>query len=151
MKLVIQRVTHASVEVEDEIVGEIQKGLMVLVGFGLNDTTEEVDYLSKKLVKLRIFPDENGRMNKSVKDVGGKLLLVPQFTLYGKTKKNRPSFHKALNPDDATKLFDYFTQKCSEDIEVETGVFGAYMKVDLLNDGPVTIIIESPFNVEKED
>ena len=148
MKLVIQRVTHASVEVDDEIVGKIEKGLMVLVGFGLNDTTKEVDYLSKKLVKLRIFPDENGRMNKSVKDVGGKLLLVPQFTLYGKTKKNRPSFHKALNPDDATELFDYFTQKCSEDIGVETGQFGAYMKVDLLNDGPVTILLEKEFSEE---
>ena len=148
MKLVIQRVTHASVEVDGQIVGAIEKGLMVLVGFGLNDTTKEVDYLSKKLVKLRIFPDENGRMNKSVKDVGGKLLLVPQFTLYGKTKKNRPSFHKALNPEDATKLFDYFTQKCSEDIEVETGEFGAYMKVDLLNYGPVTILLEKDFSEE---
>ncbi len=145
MKLVIQRVTRASVEVEDKIVGEIEKGLMVLVGFGENDTVKEVDYLSKKLVKLRIFPDENGRMNKSLKDVGGKLLLVPQFTLYGKTKKNRPSFHKALNPDDATKLFDYFSRKCSEEIEVETGQFGAYMKVDLLNDGPVTILLEKEF------
>ena len=145
MKLVIQRVTHASVEVDDKIVGEIEKGLMVLVGFGVNDTAKEVDYLSKKLVKLRIFPDENGRMNRSVKDIGGKLLLVPQFTLYGRTKKNRPSFHRALNPDDATKLFDYFTQKCSEDIEVETGEFGAYMKVELLNDGPVTILLEKEF------
>ena len=145
MKLVIQRVAHASVEVDDETVGQIGRGLMVLVGFGLNDTSKEADYLSKKLVKLRIFPDENGRMNKSVKDIGGKLLLVPQFTLYGRTKKNRPSFHRALNPEDATKLFDYFTQKCSEDIEVETGEFGAYMKVDLLNDGPVTIILEKEF------
>ena len=85
-------------------------------------------------------------MNKSVKDVGGKLLLVPQFTLYGKTKKNRPSFHKALNPDDATELFDYFTEKCGEEIEVETGRFGAYMKVDLLNDGPVTILLEKEFD-----
>ena len=146
MKLVIQRVTRASVEVDDEIVGEIDRGLMVLVGFGLNDTTKEVDYLSKKLVKLRIFPDENGRMNRSVKDIGGKLLLVPQFTLYGRTKKNRPSFHKALNPDDATQLFDYFVRKCGEDIEVETGEFGAYMKVDLLNDGPVTILLEKDFS-----
>ena len=145
MKLVVQRVAHASVEVDDEIVGKIGRGLMVLVGFGLNDTTREADYLSKKLVKLRIFPDENGRMNRSVKDIGGKLLLVPQFTLYGKTKKNRPSFHKALNPDDATKLFDYFVQKCSEDIGVETGEFGAYMKVNLLNDGPVTILLEKEF------
>ena len=145
MKLVVQRVTRSSVEVENNIVGQIDAGLMVLVGFGLNDTTKEVDYLTRKLIKLRIFADENGRMNKSVKDIGGKLLLVPQFTLYGKVKKYRPSFHKALNPDDATKLFDYFVEKCSEEIEVETGEFGAYMKVDLLNDGPVTILLEKEF------
>ncbi|WP_296797774.1 D-aminoacyl-tRNA deacylase [uncultured Methanobrevibacter sp.] len=145
MRLVVQRVTSSSVEVDNNIVGQIDAGLMVLVGFGLNDTTREVDYLARKLIKLRIFADENGRMNKSVKDIGGKLLLVPQFTLYGKVKKNRPSFHKALNPDDATKLFDYFVEKCSEEIEVETGEFGAYMKVDLLNDGPVTILLEKEF------
>ncbi len=145
MRLVVQRVTSSSVEVENNIVGQIDAGLMVLVGFGLNDTTKEVDYLARKLIKLRIFADENGRMNKSVKDVGGKLLLVPQFTLYGKVKKNRPSFHKALNPDDATRLFDYFVEKCSEEIGVETGEFGAYMKVDLLNDGPVTILLEKEF------
>ena len=145
MRLVVQRVTSSSVEVENNIVGQIDAGLMVLVGFGLNDTTREVDYLARKLIKLRIFADENGRMNKSVKDIGGKLLLGPQFTLYGKVKKYRPSFHKALNPDDATKLFDYFVEKCSEEIEVETGEFGAYMKVDLLNDGPVTILLEKEF------
>ena len=146
MKLVIQRVTNASVEVGGEIVGQINEGLMVLVGFGVNDTSREVDYLAKKLIKLRIFADENGRMNKSVKDISGKLLLVPQFTLYGKTKKNRPSFHNALNPEDATKLFNYFVDRCSEEIEVETGVFGAYMEVSLLNDGPVTILLEKEFD-----
>lgn len=146
MKLVVQRVTNASVEVEGEITGEIEEGLMVLVGFGENDTDKEADYLSKKLVKLRIFPDENGRMNKSVMDIGGKVLLVPQFTLYASTKKNRPSFHKALAPDRATELFDYFTQKCSEYVGVETGVFGAFMKVDLLNNGPVTILLEKEFD-----
>ncbi|MBQ6512397.1 D-aminoacyl-tRNA deacylase [Methanobrevibacter sp.] len=145
MKLVVQRVTDASVEVDGEIVGEIGEGLMVLVGFGVNDTAKEADYLAKKLVKLRIFQDENGRMNKSVKDIGGKLLLVPQFTLYGSTKKNRPSFHKALNPEDATELFDYFTNQCSESVDVETGEFGAYMKVSLLNNGPVTILLEKEF------
>ena len=145
MKLVVQRVTNASVEVDGEIVGEIGEGLMVLVGFGVNDTTKEADYLAKKLVKLRIFQDENGRMNKSVKDIGGKLLLVPQFTLYGSTKKNRPSFHKALNPDEATDLFDYFTNQCMQDVDVETGEFGAYMKVSLLNNGPVTILLEKEF------
>lgn len=145
MKLVVQRVTSASVEVEDEIVGAIDEGLMVLVGFGENDTTREADYLANKLVKLRIFHDENGRMNRSVKDIDGKLLLVPQFTLYAHTKKNRPSFHKALAPDKATELFDYFTQKCSELISVETGQFGAFMKVSLLNNGPVTILLEKEF------
>ena len=146
MKLVVQRVTDASVEVDNSIVGEIGAGLMVLVGFGQNDTTREADFLARKLIKLRIFADENGRMNKSVKDISGELLLVPQFTLYGKVKKNRPSFHRALNPEDATKLFDYFARKCSEEIPVETGEFGAYMKVSLLNDGPVTILLEKDFS-----
>ena len=145
MKLVVQRVTSASVEVDNEIIGEIDEGLMVLVGFGENDTTKEADYLARKLVKLRIFEDENGRMNKSVKDIGGKVLLVPQFTLYAHTKKNRPSFHKALAPDEATKLFDYFTDRCSELIDVETGEFGAFMNVSLLNSGPVTILLEKEF------
>ena len=146
MKLVVQRVTGANVEVDDAVVGEIENGLMVLVGFGVNDGVEQADYLAKKLLKLRIFPDDEGRMNLSVKDINGKLLLIPQFTLYASTKKNRPSFHKALNPDDATKLFDYFVEKCSEEIEVETGEFGAYMKVNLLNDGPVTILLEKDFS-----
>lgn len=146
MKLVVQRVSSASVEVEGSIVGEIGEGLMVLVGFGESDSQKEADYLAKKLVKLRIFHDENGRMNRSVKDIGGKLLLVPQFTLYAHTKKNRPSFHRALAPDKATELFDYFTSKCSEEIEVETGEFGAYMKVSLLNNGPVTILLEKEFD-----
>lgn len=145
MRLVVQRVTNASVEVDEKIIGEIDEGLMVLVGFGENDTEKEADYLSKKLLKLRIFQDENGRMNKSVKDIGGKLLLVPQFTLYASTKKNRPSFHKALAPDVATDLFDYFTAKCAEEIDVETGEFGAYMEVSLVNDGPVTILLEKEF------
>lgn len=146
MKLVVQRVTSASVEVDEKIIGQIGEGLMVLVGFGENDTEREADYLAGKLAKLRIFEDENGRMNKSVKDIDGKVLLVPQFTLYAHTKKNRPSFHKALAPDKATDLFDYFTQKCSELIDVETGEFGAFMKVSLLNNGPVTILLEKEFD-----
>ncbi len=124
MKLVIQRVTNASVEVEGEITGQIEEGLMVLVGFGQTDTEKEVEYLARKLCKLRIFPDDEGRM---------------------KTKKNRPSFHKALAPDKATELFDYFVEKCSEDVPCETGVFGAFMKVSLLNNGPVTILLEKEF------
>ena len=146
MKLVVQRVTHASVEVDGEITGKIDEGLMALVGFGENDTTKEADYLARKLAELRVFPDEDGKMNKSVLDIKGKLLLVPQFTLYGKVKKYRPSFHRALAPDKATELFDYFTDKCREYVEVETGVFGAFMKVDLLNNGPVTILLEKEFD-----
>ncbi len=145
MKLVVQRVTSASVEVDGDIVGQIEDGLMVLVGFGQNDSEKEADYLARKLAKLRIFHDEDGRMNRSVIDIGGKLLLVPQFTLYAHTKKNRPSFHKALSPDRATELFDYFTEKCSEYVDVETGEFGAFMKVNLLNNGPVTILLEKEF------
>lgn len=146
MKLVVQRVSNASVTVDGEITGKIQKGLMVLVGFGLNDSEKEVDYLVNKLLKLRIFPDDNNRMNLSVMDINGELLLVPQFTLYGSTKKNRPSFHKALAPDDATILFDYMVNKCSESIHVETGVFGAFMDVNLLNSGPVTILLEKEYS-----
>ena len=146
MKLVVQRVTHASVEVDGEITGKIDEGLMVLVGFGENDTQKEADYLARKVAKLRVFQDEDGRMNKSLLDINGKLLLVPQFTLYGKVKKYRPSFHRALAPDKATELFDYFTDKCREYVEVETGVFGAFMKVDLLNNGPVTILLEKEYD-----
>ena len=146
MKLVVQRVAHASVEVDGEITGKINEGLMVLVGFGENDTEREVDYLARKVAKLRVFPDDEGKMNKSVIDINGQLLLVPQFTLYEKIKKYRPSFHRALAPDKATELFDYFTQKCSEHVEVQTGVFGAFMKVDLLNNGPVTILLEKEFD-----
>lgn len=146
MKLVVQRVSHASVEVDGEITGKIDEGLMVLVGFGENDSQKEADYLARKVAKLRVFPDEDGRMNKSVLDISGKLLLVPQFTLYGKVKKYRPSFHRALAPDKATELFDYFVNKCREYVEVETGVFGAFMKVDLLNNGPVTILLEKEFD-----
>lgn len=146
MRLVVQRVTDSNVEVDGEIVGQIDEGLMVLVGFGVNDSEKEADYLAKKLVKLRIFHDENERMNLSVKDIGGKLLLIPQFTLYASTKKNRPSFHKALDPNKATELFDYFTEKCRESVEVETGIFGAFMKVSLLNNGPVTILLEKEFD-----
>ncbi|WP_298501175.1 D-aminoacyl-tRNA deacylase [uncultured Methanobrevibacter sp.] len=146
MKLVVQRVANASVEVDGKITCKIDEGLMVLVGFGENDTTQEADYLTRKLVKLRVFADEDGKMNRSVMDIGGKLLLVPQFTLYGKVKKYRPSFHRALAPDKATELFDYFVDKCSEHVDVETGVFGAFMKVSLLNDGPVTILLEKEFS-----
>lgn len=146
MKLVVQRVARSSVEVDGKITGQIDEGLMALVGFGEKDTTKECDYLARKLAKLRVFEDDDGKMNRSVLDINGKLLLVPQFTLYGKVKKYRPSFHRALAPDRATELFDYFTEKCREYCEVETGVFGAFMKVDLLNNGPVTILLEKEFD-----
>lgn len=145
MKLIVQRVSEASVEVDNKIVGKIEKGLMVLVGFGINDTQREADFLSKKLLKLRIFEDNDDRMNRSVLDVNGEVLLVPQFTLYASTKKNRPSFHRALPPKEATKLFDYFCEKCAEEIHVEKGEFGAHMNVSLLNNGPVTIILEKEY------
>lgn len=142
MKLVVQRVNNASVTVDNKITGKIDKGLMVLVGFGKEDTIEEARILANRLVKLRIFEDDNQRMNLSVMDVKGKLLLVPQFTLYASLKKNRPSFHRALEPAEASKLFDEFVDLCNEKVPVETGVFGAHMDVQLENYGPVTILME---------
>ena len=144
MKLVIQRVKNASVEVEGTIVGKIDKGYLVLLGVTHSDTKEIADYLSKKLCNLRVFEDENGKMNLNLKQVNGELLIVSQFTLYGDcTEGNRPSFINAANPDFAKELYEYFCDKCKEhDIKVEKGIFGADMKVNLLNDGPVTIIME---------
>lgn len=144
MKLVIQRVKNASVEVEEKIVGEIEKGFLVLVGIKTGDTKEQVDYLVKKVCNLRIFTDENNKMNLSLKDVNGKLLIVSQFTLYGNCNDgNRPSFIEAAKPEEAIPLYEYFCNECAKKgIEVEKGIFGADMKVKLLNDGPVTIVIE---------
>ena len=145
MKLVIQRVKNASVEVEEKIVGEIEKGFLVLVGIKTGDTKEQADYLVKKVCNLRIFTDENNKMNLSLKDVNGKLLIVSQFTLYGNCNDgNRPSFIEAAKPEEAIPLYEYFCNECAKKgIEVEKGIFGADMKVDLLNDGPVTIIMDS--------
>lgn len=144
MKLVVQRVKDANVEVEGKIVGAIEKGFLVLIGVTHNDTKEIADYLVKKLCNLRIFEDENEKMNLSLKDVKGKLLIVSQFTLYADcTGGNRPSFVNAAKPDEANELYEYFCDKCKENgVEVQTGIFGADMKVSLLNDGPVTIILE---------
>ena len=144
MKLVVQRVKNAKVEVEDKIVGKIDKGYLVLLGVTHNDTKEVADYLVKKLCNLRVFEDENGKMNLNIKQVEGELLIVSQFTLYGDcTEGNRPSFTNAAKPDLANELYEYFCNKCAEnDINVEKGIFGADMKVSLLNDGPVTIILE---------
>ena len=144
MKLVVQRVKNASVEVDKKIVGKIDKGYLVLLGVTHTDTKEIADYLVKKLCNLRIFEDENGKMNLNIKQVDGSMLIVSQFTLYGDcTDGNRPSFTNAAKPDFANELYEYFCDKCSENnIHIEKGIFGADMKVSLLNDGPVTIILE---------
>ncbi len=143
MRLVVQRVKNAKVEVENKIVGKIDKGYMVLVGVGPNDTEKEADYLVKKLINLRVFEDENGKMNLSIKDVNGALLLISQFTLYADCSGgNRPSFINAAKPEKANELYEYFCKKCSENVPVEKGIFGAKMEVTLQNSGPVTILLE---------
>ena len=144
MRLVIQKVKNAKVDIDGKTVSSIGKGLLVLLGVTHEDTKETVDYLVKKLCKLRVFEDENGKMNLSIKDVEGKLLIVSQFTLYADCSGgNRPSFVNAAKPDLANELYEYFCEKCKEEqIEVQKGIFGADMKVSLLNDGPVTIILE---------
>lgn len=144
MKIVIQRVTNAQVEVDKKVVGKIGKGFLVLLGVTHEDTKENADYLVKKLCKLRVFSDENDKMNLSLKDVNGELLIVSQFTLYANCKDgNRPSFVEAAKPEQANELYEYFCRECKKnDIKVEKGIFGADMKVSLLNDGPVTIVIE---------
>lgn len=144
MKLVIQRVKESCVEVDGEVVGSIDRGFLVFVGITHTDTKQEADYLAKKVVNLRVFEDNNNKMNLSLKDVNGKLLIVSQFTLYGDCENgNRPSFTNAAKPDMANEIYEYFCQKCAEyGIPVEKGIFGADMKVSLLNDGPVTIIME---------
>ena len=144
MKLVVQRVKNAKVEVENKVVGKIDKGFLVLLGVTHTDTKAEADYLVKKLCKLRVFTDENDKMNLALKDIGGELLIVSQFTLYADcTQGNRPSFINAAKPEQANELYEYFCLECEKNgIKVEKGIFGADMKVSLVNDGPVTIIIE---------
>ena len=144
MKLVIQRVKKASVTVDEKTVGKIDKGLLVFLGVTHDDNEEKVDYLVKKICNLRIFEDENEKMNLSVKDVNGSLLIVSQFTLYADTSSgNRPSFTNAAKPEFADKLYKSFKQKCKNcGLEVQSGIFGANMQVELINDGPVTIVME---------
>ncbi|MCI9196662.1 MAG: D-tyrosyl-tRNA(Tyr) deacylase [Lachnospiraceae bacterium] len=144
MKFVIQRVSHASVTVEGETVGEIQQGFLVLIGVGEEDTEAIADKFVRKMLGLRIFPDAEGKTNLSLKDVGGQLLLISQFTLYADCKKgNRPSFIRAGNPGKAEGLYEYIVDKCRAEIPVvEKGCFGAHMKVQLENDGPFTIILD---------
>lgn len=146
MRLIIQRVLKSSVEVDNKIVGQIQKGFLVLLGIKITDTKKDADYLVKKLINLRIFSDENNKMNLALKDVSGELLIISQFTLYGDCKKsgNRPSFIDSAKPDVALPLYEYFINECKKQIPVvQTGIFGADMKVNILNDGPVTIILDS--------
>lgn len=145
MKFVIQRVQNAQVQVEHEVIGAISKGFLVLIGVAEDDSKEIADKLIKKLIGMRIFEDQQGKTNLSLKDVDGSLLLVSQFTLYADCKKgNRPSFSNAGNPKLAEELYEYIISECRKEIpRVETGSFGADMKVSLLNDGPFTIILDS--------
>lgn len=150
MKVVIQRCIKSSVEVDNKIVGKINKGIMVLVGFTSTDDEKVVDYMVDKIINLRIFDDDAGVMNKSLLDVGGEILSVSQFTLYGDASKGRrPSYSKALSGDKAIELYNMFNDKLKKHVKTETGVFGAEMEVSLVNDGPVTIIIEKDGNNEK--
>ena len=145
MKFVIQRVSHASVTVHEETIGRINQGYLVLIGVGKEDTKEDADRLVKKMIGRRIFADENGKINKSLKDVNGGLLLVSQFTLYADCRHgNRPGFTEAAGPDMANELYEYIIESCKKEVAVvEQGEFGADMKVELLNDGPFTILLES--------
>ena len=145
MKFVVQRVTSAACRVDNEITGEIGKGFLVFIGVSDEDTIEIADKMTKKLLGLRIFEDENGKTNLALKDVGGELLLISQFTLYADCKKGyRPSFIRAGKPDMANEMYEYIIAKCKEEIPVVAqGIFGADMKISLLNDGPFTIILDS--------
>ena len=145
MRVVLQRVSHASVTVEEKVIGKIQRGFLLLVGVTHDDTMEDMEYLVRKIVQMRIFEDEEGKLNRSIKDIGGEILSVSQFTLYADTKKgNRPSFSKAAPGDVALEMFEQFNGLLRDTgIPVETGQFGADMKVELLNDGPVTILLDS--------
>lgn len=144
MKVLVQRVTSANVKVNSKVVGEINRGLLLFVGFTQSDTTKEIDYMVDKVINLRIFDDENGVMNKSLLDTEGSILSVSQFTLYADSSKGRrPSYINALNGDKAIILYDEFNKKLKEkNVKVEAGIFGAYMQVELINDGPITIMLE---------
>ena len=144
MKFVVQRVKEASVAVDGKTIGQIGQGFLVLIGVADGDTKEMADKLVKKLLGLRIFDDENDKINLSLSDVGGELLLISQFTLCANCKKGyRPSFTEAASPDIANEMYEYIVEKCREQFHVETGEFGADMKVSLINDGPFTIILDS--------
>ena len=144
MRFVIQRVESASVEIDNKTIAEIKNGYLVLIGITHNDTKDIADYLINKLIKLRVFEDDNGKLNLSLNDIKGELLLVSQFTLYGDCSRgNRPSFIQAADPQKANKLYEYIINECEQKVTtVKSGVFGANMKIKLINDGPVTIIME---------
>ena len=145
MRVVLERVSHASVTVEEKVIGKIQRGFLLLVGVTHDDAMEDMEYLVRKIVQMRIFEDEEGKLNRSIQDIGGEILSVSQFTLYADTKKgNRPSFSKAAPGDVALEMFEQFNGLLRDTgVPVETGQFGADMKVELLNDGPVTILLDS--------
>ena len=144
MKIVIQRVSQASVTIDGKITGAIQQGLLLLVGICPEDGQEDIEYAVRKISQMRIFSDDADKMNLSVQDVGGQILSISQFTLYADTKKgNRPAFTGAAKPDLATALYDQFNQKLAQTVPVQTGEFGADMKVSLVNDGPVTIVLDT--------
>lgn len=144
MKVLVQRVLEAQVEVDSKVVGSIDKGLLLFVGFTNTDTSKEIDYLVNKVINLRIFDDDNGIMNKSLIDIKGSVLSVSQFTLYADSSKgNRPSYINAMSGDKSIKLYEEFNTKLKEhNIPIQTGIFGADMKVSLINDGPITIMLE---------
>ena len=143
MRIVVQRRLQASCEVEGKITGQIDNGLVLLVGFTEGDNKEIIDHMVNKVLNLRIFDDENGVMNKSIDKENAAILSISQFTLYGDAKKgNRPSYVRALNGEQAIKLYEYFNEQLSKSIRVETGIFGAEMKISLINDGPITILLE---------
>ena len=145
MKFVIQRVTQASVTIDNQITGQIDRGFLVLIGVSSSDTKETADKMIRKMLGLRIFEDENGKTNLDLAQVGGELLIISQFTLYADCKKgNRPSFTGAGKPEHANELYEYFIQEVQhQDIPVQHGIFGAHMQVNLTNDGPVTIVLEA--------
>ena len=144
MKIVMQRVSQASVTIDGKIAGAIQQGLLLLVGICPEDGPEDIEYAVRKISQMRIFSDQEDKMNLSVQDVGGQILSISQFTLYADTKKgNRPAFTGAAKPDLATSLYDQFNQKLAQIVPVQTGEFGADMKVSLVNDGPVTIVLDT--------
>ena len=144
MRVVVQRVSEARVSIGDEVIGAIGPGLCILLGVGTKDTETAAEFLASKIINLRIFEDEQGKMNRSIRDLGGELLVVSQFTLYGDSRKgNRPSFTAAAAPEAAERLYEHFIQRLHLGLKVATGKFRAHMKIALVNDGPVTLLLES--------